>query len=104
MMHKYIVHCLFRTFRCIDTPKCLESPCLIAGLSLLYQGNIFRITTFRNKLMNIFFILKTYETNIGQKTYETNRYCHLKLIMGHIPFGETPPGRASYCSDLVGDM
>jgi hypothetical protein len=47
---------------------------------------------------------KTYTTSIDQKTYTTNRYCHVKLIMGHIPYGEKPPGEATSCCDLVGDM
>ena len=55
--------------------------------------------------MKIFLSQKTDTTNIEQKSDTTNRYCHLKLLfMGHIPFGETPPGRAITCSDLVGEI
>ena len=59
---------------------------------------------FLNKNLRDYYRSGTYETIIGhRKTYETNRYCHLKLIMGHIPYGETPPGRAMICSDVVGE-
>jgi hypothetical protein len=49
-------------------------------------------------------MLKNNTTNIEQKNNTTNRYCHLKLIMGHISYGETPPGEATSCCDLVGEM
>jgi hypothetical protein len=48
---------------------------------------------------------KTNTTNIeGPNLIRLSRYCYLKLIMGHIPFGETPPGQASSCCDLVGEI
>jgi hypothetical protein len=49
-------------------------------------------------------ILKSDTTNIEQKSDTTNRCSHLKFITGHIPYGETPPGKANSCSDLVGEI
>lgn len=48
---------------------------------------------------------KTNTTSIeGKKLIRLDRYCHLKLIMGHIPYGETPPEQATSCCDVVGEM
>jgi hypothetical protein len=55
--------------------------------------------------MNIFFNTKTYETIIGQKTYETNRCCHLNYYHGAYPLRGNAPGVSNLlCSHLVGDI
>jgi len=51
-MTKYIVHCLV-TFIMYDTPNVLESPCLIAGLSLLYQEEDISVHNIRKFMYSI---------------------------------------------------
>ena len=44
---------IFSTFDRIDTPNVLESPCLIAGLSLLYQEEDISVNNIRNIMYSI---------------------------------------------------